>query len=353
MSGNGNTLAIGGPTNNSNAGGVWVFTRNGATLNPPSGPVAGFGATGSAAKQGPSVAITSDGITFIEGGPGDAAGVGAAWVFVQGGIPADFDRNGVPDLVWQNDTTGEVGFWYLAGPQALTVLGSLFPTPDTLPGWTLVTVHDMNGDGIPDLIWQKSDTRQVRIWYMTGPQGLSVLGTADPAPGNYPGWRLAAVADMNQDGVPDLVWQNDATRSVGTWYMGGPTGTTVQSIAYQASDNYPGWTLVAAVDMDGNGVPDLIWQNDTTRAVGTWYMSGPLALTQIAVAFQAPGSVPGWKVVGVTDMNADGVPDLIWQNDVTRSVGTWYMSDAQATTLLGVGFQAPGAYQNWRAVGPR
>jgi hypothetical protein len=52
-------------------------------------------------------------------------------------------------------------------------------------------------------------------------------------------------------------------------------------------------------------------------------------------------------------MNGDGVPDLIWQNDTTRSVGTWYMSDAQATTVLNIFFQAPNSYAGWRAVGPK
>jgi hypothetical protein len=52
-------------------------------------------------------------------------------------------------------------------------------------------------------------------------------------------------------------------------------------------------------------------------------------------------------------MNGDGIPDLIWQNDATRAVGTWYMGGAQSTTLVNVAFQAAGSYQGWRAVGPR
>jgi hypothetical protein len=212
----------------------------------------------------------------------------------------------------------------------------------------------MNGDGIPDLIWQNDATRQVRVWYLGGQQGLNLLGTSDPAPGTYTGWRLAGVADMNRDGVPDLIWQNDATRSVGTWYMGGPNGTTVQGIAYQATDTYPGWTVVAVVDMNRDGVPDLVWQNDSTRAVGTWYMTGPLALTQDHVAFQAGLVYPGWKIIGVTDLNNDGIPDLIWQNDTTRQVGTWFMSGPDAAIQSGAAaFQAPGSYPGWRAVGPR
>jgi hypothetical protein len=100
-------------------------------------------------------------------------------------VNSDFDRNGVPDLVWQNDSTRQVGVWFMGPPLTLTMLSIGFPSPGSFPGWTLVTVHDMNGDGIPDLIWQKDDTRQVRIWYMGGVQGMTLMGTADPAPSTY------------------------------------------------------------------------------------------------------------------------------------------------------------------------
>ena len=52
---------------------------------------------------------------------------------------------------------------------------------------------------------------------MGGPRGTDVLGTADPAPGNYAGWRLAGIADVDRNGVPALIWQNDTAGSVGTW----------------------------------------------------------------------------------------------------------------------------------------
>jgi hypothetical protein len=37
--------------------------------------------------------------------------------------------------------------------------------------------------------------------------------------------------------------------------------------AYLNSDDTVGWNVVGAADFDGNGTPDLIWQNTTTRQV--------------------------------------------------------------------------------------
>jgi uncharacterized repeat protein (TIGR01451 family) len=267
----------------------------------------------------------------------------------EGAIPGDLDGNGTPDLFWQNDSSRQVGVWYLSGPEATTVLGLGYPAPGSYPGWTLVTVADLDGNGVPDLIWQNDNTRQVGVWYMGGSDGTTLLGIAYPAPGSYPGWRLASVTDVDGDGVPDLVWQNDTTREVGTWLMSGPT--TVKSIVYQAPGAHPGWTLVGMADMDANGVPDLVWQNDATRQVGYWYMRD--ATTVEGYGYAGPATNAGWSVIGMADLDNNGTPDLIWQNDQTREVGTWYMGGSQGTTVLGIAFQAPGAHPGWRALGPK
>jgi hypothetical protein len=70
--------------------------------------------------------------------------------------------------------------------------------------------------------------------------------------------------------------------------------------------------------MDSNGVPDLVWQSDHTGEVGTWDLSAAQATTVLHIAFQASGSFPDWRIVGVNDLDSNGVPDLIWQHRHTR-----------------------------------
>jgi hypothetical protein len=59
---------------------------------------------------------------------------------------------------------------------------------------------------------------------------------------------VVAAADFNGDGVPDVVWQNDATRQVSVWYMGGSGGATMQGSAWISINGVPGWSVVAAAD---------------------------------------------------------------------------------------------------------
>ena len=41
---------------------------------------------------------------------------------------------------------------------------------------------------------------------------------------------------------------------------------------------------------------------------------------------------PNWKVVGTSDFNADGKPDIVWRNTATGQNAVWYMN---GTTITG------------------
>ncbi|MFI5180724.1 MAG: beta strand repeat-containing protein [Thermoanaerobaculia bacterium] len=81
ISADGNTAIVGGPQDGSNTGAAWVFTRSGGAWSQQGGKLVGTGAVG-AAQQGKTVAISADGNTAIVGGPG---GDGGAWVFTRSG----------------------------------------------------------------------------------------------------------------------------------------------------------------------------------------------------------------------------------------------------------------------------
>jgi hypothetical protein len=84
LSGDGNTAFVGGPADASGAGAVWVFVQSGGAWSQQGSKLTGTGATGTA-SQGVSAAISSDGTTAVVGGSDDNAGVGAAWIFVSNG----------------------------------------------------------------------------------------------------------------------------------------------------------------------------------------------------------------------------------------------------------------------------
>ncbi len=86
LSGDGRTAIVGGPTYTGGAsfyvGAVWVFTRNGNVWSQQGDKLVGSGAIWGA-KQGSSLALSSDGDTAIIGGPTDNGNTGAVWVFTR------------------------------------------------------------------------------------------------------------------------------------------------------------------------------------------------------------------------------------------------------------------------------
>jgi len=83
LSADGNTLAVGATQDNTDVGAVWVFTRSGSTWTQQGSKLIGTGATGSA-SQG-TVALSADGNTLAVGGLTDNSTVGAVWVFTRSG----------------------------------------------------------------------------------------------------------------------------------------------------------------------------------------------------------------------------------------------------------------------------
>jgi antibiotic biosynthesis monooxygenase (ABM) superfamily enzyme len=84
LSGDGDTAIVGGPHDNSNTGAAWVYTRNDDFWTQQGSKLVGIGAVGDA-RQGHSVALSSDGNTAIVGGPHDNSYTGASWVHIRSG----------------------------------------------------------------------------------------------------------------------------------------------------------------------------------------------------------------------------------------------------------------------------
>src|SRR5206468_11812856 len=88
-----------------------------------------------------------------------------------------------------------------------------------------------------------------------------------------------------------------------------------------------GWKVVAAGDFNGDGKPDIVWQNSTTWDVTVWYMTGAGGnVYQGNWNYLAQGSVvAGWRIAAIGDLNGDGKRDLVWQNTSDWRVSVWYM----------------------------
>jgi hypothetical protein len=261
-------------------------------------------------------------------------------------IPSDFSHNGHPDVIWEEPTVGWAQIWYLGGPQGVTITGAANLTQAN--PWQIVGIGDFNGDGNPDVVWQDPVHGAVQVWYLGGPLGNQLIGAADITSSNP--WRVVSVADFNGDGHPDLLWQDPTSGFAQIWYLGGPQGTTLLGAANLDQTNP--WRIVGTADFNGDGIPDVLWQDPVSGAVQIWYMGGntPGAQgSQLISAVNLTGSMTT-KVVAIADFDLDGHPDVVFQDPITGAATVYYYTGAQGTTPDGTAVLSAG--NPWYIAGP-
>jgi hypothetical protein len=210
----------------------------------------------------------------------------------------DFNGDWKPDLIWQHRGSGALAAWFVengtftATPFLTTVSGGT-AEPDL--AWKIMGAADMNRDTQLDLIWQNETTGELRIWHMNGiVQMDSVTLDLDVAGTD---WKIVGVADMNGDGWNDLVWREQTLGGLAAWMMQDAQTLVTLRLTPDAVAN-TAWRLAGVRDMNGDGLADLVWQNSDTGSLAAWLMNG---LVMSATPALTPNTILdlNWKIVGV------------------------------------------------------
>lgn len=131
---------------------------------------------------------------------------------------ADVNGDSHPDLLWSRPSTGELGFWLMNGMQPAG--GGYIPLTTIDRVWQVAALADFSGDGKPDILWQNLTTGDRGFWRLDGTSPasgwipLTVIG---------PEWEISLAADANGDGKSDILWRNATTAERGWWYLDGMT----------------------------------------------------------------------------------------------------------------------------------
>ncbi len=215
--------------------------------------------------------------------------------------------------------------------------GYAFSLIDSSPSGTELT--DVNADGLVDVI--KACAGACSMGAVNN--GTNWIGDYDwsppidmPIAGAYLDWGTR-VADINGDGLPDLLKRMDCSDATcnGTALNNGsgwtPDNGWLVPQEYAFINTTHGDNGVRIVDVNGDGLPDLVkrqactasscsgvllnngtgWKNDT----GLWNVSVDLAFVD----------GPSNKGVRLTDVNGDGLPDLVKRDDCSfaNCSGNW------------------------------
>ncbi|OWK35245.1 beta strand repeat-containing protein [Fimbriiglobus ruber] len=253
----------------------------------------------------------------------------AQQTFAVGSLPeavtvADVNGDGKPDLAVVNFASNNVSVLLnttTAGattasfaPQQTFAVGSL---PEA------VAVADVNGDGKPDLAVANYTSGTVSVLLNTTTTGAATASFATQqtfSVGSGP--RSVAAADVNGDGQPDLVVANYGSNTASVLLNSTITGATTASFATQqtfATGTKPDSVAVADVNQDGQ--PDLVVANHDSNTVSVLQSTTTAGATTASFDTQqtfTTGSGP-FSVVAA-DVNGDGQPDLVIANHDSNTV---------------------------------
>ncbi len=218
----------------------------------------------------------------------------------------DFGGAHRSDLLIQNIASGDVHVWYqFDGPPD----GDSF-LRNVKPGWVVETIADLDGDGKSDIVWRyvgsplnpptnPDDVGVVFVWFMNGPT-ISEIKARGGAPVS---WNLINAADLDGDGMGDLVWQSPIGTARGIF------GLTGRNFINKLLGNVPaGFTLLKAADFNGDGNADCLFR-DAAGNVKIWLLNGSTHLSDIDM----PAIPAGWQFYAAADLNGDGVADIVWK----------------------------------------
>jgi len=266
-----------------------------------------------------------------------AAGSGAASV-----VAVDVNSDGKIDLIVANPNDDDVSILLntTAPGSAIPSFSSSTSAAGSKP--CAVTAVDVNGDGKPDFIVTNSsgDTVSVQL-NGTAPgavtpsfAGLTAFDVGTSACG-------INAADINGDGLPDLIVANQDDNTVSVLVNTTVPGGTMPSFAAQqvfATALNP--SSVIAADVNGDGKLDLIVSNANDFSVSVLVNHTLPGSTTPSFAVRqdfASGLSP--LTVEATDLNGDGKLDLFVANSLDDTVSV--LLDTQLRALIGRG-QATG-----------
>jgi hypothetical protein len=178
-----------------------------------------------------------------------------------------------------------------------------------------VAIADINGDGIPDLVIatgsaDSEDPGELVIMLGEGNGTFSVQNTYQV--GLHSPASAPRVADANGDGINDLLAVSDLGVSVLYGYNGSFRPAVNFGVNATAGS-------VAVADINGDGIPDLIVGSSEGPAVLFGVGSDHF---QTALIYSA--GLNGSGVAAVADLNNDGKPDVVvtsGENDGDGAVG--------------------------------
>lgn len=269
-------------------------------------------------------------------------------------IVADFNNDGIVDIIWWSPVNDEVIIWEMTTSRAAITQAQIHTySKDGEPG-EIKFLGDFDNDSFDDdILWRNTDTGSVSIWFMddrdetTGniisPNGFDKAICEKSLPIE---WVIQNVGDFDNTGGTDIVWKRMSDGYTALWKYDGCTTGCPDCCCYVACTMSPGatfpdWAVTKVAnfydeDNLGNPLPlyrdEVLLRNTTVGHtmegdVYSWTMNGCLK-EPCGFAYKDLA----WVEDKTGDFNNDGLADVLWRKKTNGKVNVWLMNACEDHT---------------------
>jgi hypothetical protein len=179
------------------------------------------------------------------------------------------------------------------------------PTKLDLPPFPSFAIADVNQDGSPDMLFGDSSDADAGIQVLlNNGTGIVVLDkTLATGAQKADGPRAISATDLNSDGWPDIVTDNAADGTVSVLLSDGDGGFSAPRL-YAAGASISG---LVVQDLNGDGAPDIVTGDSVNGGLDVLLNDGHGSF-MTAVSY-----LSGFPLTQIQtqDMNGDGMPDIV------------------------------------------
>lgn len=130
-------------------------------------------------------------------------------------------------------------------------------------------------------------------------------------------WTTRPAIDLNGDGIGDAIWHDQTAGDFVGWIYDAQGNVTSQRYLGGAG----GWTLEAAGYFDADPVSDLVWRDTASGATVLWILNSSGG-TSVDIVL---GGSPDFGIEATGDYNGDGFADIVWRQNSTGAHVMWLL----------------------------